>query len=234
MTIVVLLILTSIGTTAGISTINMARFNQFQNELKILQTKVNGLNQENKTDIGVEPTSTQQNILNEEEVSNIIYKNKTDDEKLDIKNSFKYVSSNNLKELELNDIKRDYLISIKYRYVVSCQGFEYKDKIYYMIEQIGNGLYNVNYVDKSKTGSFDLKTEKVNGDWKIIVSDIQYDGYVNYWQVKYKLVGDEYWKTSDKLEFYVSEPGYYIVNVIHGNEIDLGTKQITLMEEEQV
>lgn len=229
-TIIVLLMLTSIGTTEGISTINMAKFNQFKNELQMLQTKVNDLNQENKTDIGIELTTTQQNILNIEEVYNIIYKNRTDEEKTDVRDSFKYLTSNDIKEeLGLEGIKRDYLISIKYRYVVSCQGIEYKEQTYYMIEQIGNGLYNVEYKDKnSKIGKFDVNAEIDKDKWKITVSNIQYDGYVSNWQVKYKMAGDEYWKTSDNLEFYVEQSGSYIINVVHGNEIDLGKETLDI------
>lgn len=229
-TIIVLLMLTSIGTTEGISTINMAKFNQFKNELQMLQTKVNDLNQENKTDIGIELTTTQQNILNIEEVYNIIYKNRTDEEKTDVRDSFKYLTSNDIKEeLGLEGIKRDYLISIKYRYVVSCQGIEYKEQTYYMIEQIGNGLYNVEYKDKnSKIGKFDVNAEIDKDKWKITVSNIQYDGYVSNWQVKYKMAGDEYWKTSDQLEFYVEKAGSYIINVVHGDEIDLGKKTLDI------
>lgn len=229
-TIIVLLMLTSIGTTAGISTINMAKFNQFKNELQMLQTKVNGLNQENKTDIGTELTTTQQNILDTEEVSNIIYKDRTDEEKTDVKNSFIYLTSKDIKEeLGLEGIKRDYLISIKYRYVVSCQGVKYKDQTYYMIEQSENGLYNVEYKDKnSKTGTFDVNAEIDEDKWKITVSNIQYDGYVSNWQVKYKMVDDEYWKTSYNLEFYVEQSGSYIINVIHGDEIDLGKQTLDI------
>lgn len=232
-TIIVLLMLTSIGTTEGISTINMAKFNQFKNELQMLQTKVNDLNQENKTDIGIELTTTQQNILNIEEVYNIIYKNRTDEEKTDVRDSFKYLTSNDIKEeLGLEGIKRDYLISIKYRYVVSCQGIEYKEQTYYMIEQIGNGLYNVEYKDKnSKIGKFDVNAEIDKDKWKITVSNIQYDGYVSNWQVKYKMAGDEYWKTSDNLEFYVEQSGSYIINVVHGNEIDLGKETLDISPE---
>ncbi len=232
-TIIVLLMLTSIGTTEGISTINMAKFNQFKNELQMLQTKVNDLNQENKTDIGIELTTTQQNVLNIEEVYNIIYKNRTDEEKTDVRDSFKYLTSNDIKEeLGLEGIKRDYLISIKYRYVVSCQGIEYKEQTYYMIEQIGNGLYNVEYKDKnSKIGKFDVNAEIDKDKWKITVSNIQYDGYVSNWQVKYKMAGDEYWKTSDNLEFYVEQSGSYIINVVHGNEIDLGKETLDISPE---
>ncbi len=229
-TIIVLLMLTSIGTTAGISTINMAKFNQFKNELQMLQTKVNGLNQENKTDIGTELTTTQQNILDIEEVSNIIYKDRTDEKKTDVKNSFRYLTSKDIKEeLGLEGIKSDYLISIKYRYVVSCQGVKYKDQTYYMIEQSENGFYNVEYKDKnSKTETFDVNAEIDEDKWKITVSNIQYDGYVSNWQVKYKMVDDEYWKTSDNLEFYVEQSGSYIINVIHGDEIDLGKQTLDI------
>lgn len=229
-TVVVLLMLTTIGTTSGISTINMAKFNKFKNELTVLQTKVNELNQENKTEIGNKLTDTQKEILDISEVSEIIYKEKSEEEKTEIKNGFRYITKSEIKkDLGLEDIQRDYLINVKYRYVVSSVGFEYKEKTYYMINQIDTGLYNVDYNNKNKSeGSFDVDVDQSSGKYKIIVSNIQYDGYVSNWQVKYKMAGDEYWKTSDNLEFYVEQSGSYIINVVHGNEIDLGKETLDI------
>ena len=52
-TIILILILASLGTTIGTETINSTAFTQFKAELKIMQDKVNELNQENinKTNI---------------------------------------------------------------------------------------------------------------------------------------------------------------------------------------
>ena len=57
-TIVVLLILASIGINSGQDAINSAKFNEFKSELKIMQTKVNELNQSNETEIRPELTGT--------------------------------------------------------------------------------------------------------------------------------------------------------------------------------
>ena len=76
--IVLLLILASIGYTVGDSTISSAKFTQFKNELKVMQTKVNELNQENKTDDGQELTEEQKDILDIQEISDVIYNGKTE------------------------------------------------------------------------------------------------------------------------------------------------------------
>lgn len=226
-TIIVLSILAGIGITSGKETIDKAKFNQFKSELTTLQTKINELNQENNK-IGQQLSSKQEEILNTTNVSNIIYKGKSEEEKTKIKEGFTFVSSYTIQnQLGLEGISRDYLINVEYRYIVACEGVQYNGVTYYMIDQMEAGLYNVNYNNKnSGTGSFEVSSQKIGDKWKITVSNIQHEGYVSNWQIKYKLTGDEYWTSTDKLEFYVSESGYYIVKVVHGNEIDLGTKQI--------
>ena len=72
-TIVILLILASVGYASGTEAINFASFSQFKNELKVLQTKVNELNQNNEIDVGQDLKETQKEILNIETISNIIY-----------------------------------------------------------------------------------------------------------------------------------------------------------------
>ena len=223
-TIIILLILASIGVNSGKGTIELAKYDKLRNELTIIQTKVNDLNQENKTEIGQKISTAQKSILNIDTVSNIIYSGRTEAEKAEIEDGFRYCSSNYIeKQFELDGIERDYLINVEYRYVVSCEGLEYKGTIYYMIDQMDSGLYNVEYHNKnSNTGSFDVSAE----DYKISVSNIQHEGYVSNWQVKYKLSTEENWKTSNKLEFEVEKAGTYIVKVVHGNEIDLGEKTL--------
>ena len=228
--IIILLILSTVGVTSWNQTIEYSAFNEFTAELQVIQSKVNELNQNKKTDIGTvitEITENQKNTLNVEEVKNIIFKNKTDEEITKIKEGFRYCSKEWIKQnLELDSINRDYLINVEKRYVVSCTGFEYKNKTYYMSEQLENGQYNVEYNNKnSSTGSFDVNTQKEENRWKVEISNIQYDGYVSNWQVKYKLSTNDFWQTSNELTFYVTEQGYYDIKVVHGDEIELETNK---------
>ena len=230
--IVLLLILASIGYTVGDSTISSAKFTQFKNELKVMQTKVNELNQENKTDDGQELTEEQKDILDIQEISDVIYNGKTEEQKAKIKNGFRYVSKNYINEtFDLEGVSRDYLVNVEYRYVVFPEGFEYEGITYYMINQIYSEIYNVQYNDKNeKTGDFDVVVTKENNRCKVEISNIQYNGYVDKWQVKYKLEDSSYWETSDNLTFYLREEGKYSVKVVHGDEIDLGTKNVFIFD----
>ena len=235
-TIIILLILSTIGVTSGKSTIEYSNFNKLKNKLTILQTKVNELNQQNKTDIGQEIGDDQKAILNNEVVSSIIYKNRNDEEKNSIEARFRLLNGNQIKEhLGLYVYKGNYLINVEYRYVVLCDGLEYKGITYYMIDQIEGGLYNVEYHNKNDNkGTFEVNAISEGDKYKIIVSNIQYDGYVSNWQVKYKLSDVNYWNTSDKLEFYIDKPGEYDINVVHGDEISLGTKKLNLNYENEI
>lgn len=225
--IIILLILASVGVTSWNQTIEYSAFNEFTAELQVMQSKVNELNQNKNTDIGTEISENQKNILDIAEIRNIIFKNKTDEEITKIKNGFRYCSKEWIKQnLELDSIKRDYLINVEKRYVISCTGFEYKNKTYYMSEQLENGQYNVEYNNKnSSTGSFEIITQKEENRWKVEISNIQYDGYVNNWQVKYKLSTNDFWQTSNELTFYVTEQGYYDIKVVHGDKIELETNK---------
>lgn len=231
--IILLLILASIGYTVGNSTIDTAKFTQFKSELKVMQSKINELNQENKTDIGQKLTDNQKSILNITTISDIIYNGKTEQEKTKIQNGFRYISKNYINtELNLYSVGRNYLINVEYSYVIFPDGFKYEGTTYYMIDQIEGEVYNVRYNDKNeKTGSFEVNATQENNKYKVEITNIQYNGYVDKWQVKYKLEGNSYWETSDSLTFYLKDEGTYTINVVHGDEIDLGTKTVTISYE---
>ena len=231
--IAVILLLASIGYTVGDSTIDTAKFTQFKSELKVMQSKINELNQENKTDIGQKLTDNQKSILNITAISDIIYNGKTEQEKTKIQNGFRYISKNYINtELNLDSVGRNYLINVEYSYVIFPDGFKYEGTTYYMIDQLEGEVYNVRYNDKNeKTGSFEVNATQENNKYKIEITNIQYNGYVDKWQVKYKLEGNSYWETSDSLTFYLKDEGTYTINVVHGDEIDLGTKTVTISYE---
>ena len=230
-TIIVLIILTSIGTTSGISTINWAKFSQFKDELEILQIKVNEINQNDGISMG-QDLQGQEDILNIPVISDIIYNEKTDEEK--IKNGFRYFNNNSLKDdLQLESIKRDYLINFEYKYVICCEGFKYDGTIYYMANQIEGFMHNISYNNKNKeeTCEFTVNSIKEGNRWKIEVLNIEYSGYINNWEVKYKLDGQEYWNTANNLSFYVTKVGNYYVQVTHGDNIKSEPQLVSIIDE---
>ena len=231
-TIVLLLILTSIGATAGTSALEYSKYSKLKTELQLLQTKVNELNENNDSSKGQDLNNAQKEILEKEEVKSIIYKGK-EDKKDEVKKGFKFFSVSEIKsDFDLSGIERSYLINVDYRYVVSCEGFKYKNVTYYMIDQMDDGMYNVEYHNKnSNKGAFEVSSSIEGNVGKIIVSINNYDGYINNWQVKYKLNTEEKWQISNDLEFTVDNAGTYIVNVVHGDEIDLGKKTVTVSNE---
>lgn len=232
-TVIMILIISSIGITAGNGAISMTKFTQFKEELKILQTKVNELNQSNEINIGKELTNTQKHILEINSISDIIYKDKTQEEKDKIKQEFRYCDKDYIKnELKLDNIKREYLINVRYRYVIYTEGFEYENITYYMIDQINNEIYNVSHNDKNpKEGDFgfDIVSTKEDNMWKIQIANINYPGYISNWKVEYKDETEEEWKSSNTLSFYLTKTGNYYVRVTY-EDINLGTKRFSIVE----
>jgi len=223
-TIVVLIILASIGINSGMPTLDSAKFTQFKNELKVLQTKVNELKENNEKEIG------SANLTEEHE--NLIITNISNADE-NIISGFRYCDGTYIKEnLGLESVNRDYLINVEYRYVISVEGYEYDGETYYMINQLPGGAYNVDYNDKNpKTGEFDFDIDyiKEGNRWKIQVSNITYPGYISNWKVQYRTADKETWKNANGLSFNVTEQGNYYVRVVYG-DINLGSKLVSIVE----
>lgn len=218
-TIVVLLILASIATYSGIEVIKSSRLTTFTTEMKIMQTQVNELYQRYKdgdnTVLGLgkdlDSVSEQANKVFTEKESGI-----TD------QNEYQYFDQNTIKNvLKIEGVEGEFFVNIKNRSVVSYQGFQYEGKTYYTLEQLPNGLYNVEYMEKNinvDKPTFDTSVEKVSeGKWRVTVSNIQYNGYIDKWQVKYKLNNQDNWNTSEDLSFVVNEEGNYLIQIVNGN-----------------
>ena len=223
--IVILFIISGIGIMAGKSTIESAKYSQFMHELIELQTKVNELNQNGDIEIGRKLTNEQNEVFNNSVITEIIYNGKTEDEQNKIKDGFRYCNRAYIKQQLGLETDREYLINVEYRYIIYKDGFEYDGTIYYMPQQVNGTLYNVEYNDKNKkNGDFVVNIISEKNKCKIEITDINYDGYVNDWQVKYKLNTSNQWNISDDLNFYVRQQGVYDIKVVHGDEIELGTK----------
>ena len=92
-------------------------------------------------------------------------------------------------------------------------------------------MYNVDYDDKNvatkPTFDVDYTTIEEN-KWRINITNIKYDGYINKWQVQYKLKEKEYWNTSDDLSFVVNAAGNYQIKIINGN-VESEEQNITIL-----
>ncbi len=215
-TIIVLLLLASIATYSGLNVIRSSKFTTFTTQLKIMQTKVNALYQENsQKEYGVVISGDLQAQANK------IFAELSKDTQTGItsQEGYRYWDKNVIKELGIEGVEQDFFINLEKRSVISCQGFKEEGKTYYTLSQIPNGLYNVEYVQPtSDKPTFEVEVEAIDTDkWSITISHIQYDGYIDKWQVKYQLEGNSYWNTSDDLTFVVKEEGNYKIKLVNGD-----------------
>lgn len=232
-TIVILLILASIATYSGISVIKSSRLTAFVTELKIMQTQVNAMYEENG---GKDPLGEEIIKGNSEEVAekaSIVFTNlakwwnKQNGESknaAEIMEEYKYWSKEKIQELGI-DVEQSFFVNLKKRSVVSSEGFEYEGVVYYTLEQFEDSslysLYNVEYKQPNEgEPTFTVEKEYIGSDkWRITISKINYnDGYIDKWEVKYKLLEQENWNTSRDLSFVINQQGTYEIK-IENNDI---------------
>ena len=232
-TIIVILILASIGTYAALDTIQSSRLTVFKTELELMQTKVNELYEESKEN--QEVLNYGENIDDKaREILNIV-KDTIGITDSDI-NQFKHYKASFVEnDLKLGRMNQEFLVNIAKRSVVSYNGIQYKGQTYYALQQIPNTLYNVKYQDKNSSEGekvkFNLTQDRLEDRrWRVNIVDIQKQnstGYVEEWQVRYKIKGKEYWNTTKDMNFVVTTPGVYQVQLFN-DEIESSIKEITI------
>ena len=65
--------------------------------------------------------------------------------------------------------------------------------------------------------TFDFSVEEGENTWKIKVSNIQYNGYIDKWEVRYKKDDKDYWSTTENMEFEITDPGNYSIIIANGD-----------------
>ena len=229
MTVIILLILASIATYSGVSTVRSARLTAFTTEFKIMQTEVNNNlydeYQTKPTEIGKEITGEAQTQFNKVIAS-------LEGDGISISSSgqanYRYFDQETIQSLGIEGVEGEFFINIATRSIISYEGFNYENKRYYTLSQLPNGLYNVDYAENGNIPTFDLDYEQVEeGKWRVTISNIQYDGYIDKWYVQYQKDGNDYWNTSEDLSFIVTEDGKYTIK-INNETIESETKTIGL------
>lgn len=237
-TIVLILILATIATNTGIETIKSSEFTKFTTELKIMQTQVNNLYekyQNNEKINGVEVLTLGEEIDSNDKISKQAEKVFTKEVSgITDKTGYKYYSQNTLKELKIEGINQEFFINIQKRKIVSYLGMEYKNKRYYTLEQLPDGLYNVEYKKNNEKPTFTIEQKLISKNkYNVIVKiDSTYSGYVNKWKVRYKKQDSEFYKTSNNLNFTIEEEGIYNIQIQNGEiESDIKEQNIGIIQE---
>ena len=118
-TIVILLILASIGIISGTSTVQNVKFNNAKSQFEIVQSEVYTWNKDEMKNYGQSITGNskaQQTLTATGEANS----------------GYKYFSADYLKdELDIEGVKNDFLINVNNRKVLLVGGITYQDKTYY-------------------------------------------------------------------------------------------------------
>ena len=233
-TIIVLIILASVAIYSGRDIIQSSKLTSFTTEMKIMQTQVNDLY--NKWKNGEITINTENgNITNVSDNSTIgkdlTYSSSVQAQatkvlvgELDLAIGlndlvgYKYFDQETIQKLGIENVEEEFFIDIQTRSVVSYDGLEYNGTRYYTLEQLPQGLYNVNYDPSVSTPTFDVSFEKIGeSKWRITISNIQYSGYINKWTVQYQKQGSSYWSSTEDMSFVVREMGKYNIKLSNGS-----------------
>ena len=222
-TIAVLIILASIATYSGVNVIKESKLNKFIAEMKIMQTEVNSLydryssGEVSVLEIGKELDSEANNVFTGS-ASGI-----TDS------SGYKYYDRETIESLGIEGVEEEFYVNIEKRSVISRLGIEYEGEKYYTLAQLPNGLYNVEYENKN-TGkpTFNVDYEVIGENkYKVIISNIEYSGYIKKWNIKYQEKGSDYWNTTEDLSFEIDKDGDYNI-IIENGEVTSEIKPIHL------
>ena len=246
-TIIVLLILASIGIISGINTVRSSQLTKFTTEMKIMQLEVNDLYDSyannrsvnvNETEYigkGQEATGSTEAKPGIQEIGKDIssapqdkLNQATSGSGINITTEYRYYDQSTIQALEIDGVEGEFFINIVNRQVISVDGFEYEGEEYYTLEQLPNSLYNVDYNPTVGTPTFDVSCEQIeDSQWRVTISNIQYDGYINKWYVKYQEEGQDHWSTIEEFDFVVYERGKYIIKVANG-DVESEEKEVNI------
>ena len=190
-TIIVLLIIAGITTTAGIESIQTAKKTSMITELEIIQEKVNIIYEKRATNI----EDKQYYDALGQDISVVEPYKLTEVLKETSQEGYRYFSKEDLKKLDLDNITQDVIINFNTRDVVSIEGILVDNQRYYRLADIPNYPINkIEYIDKNtQAPSFDVEVNKIAEFWQIRIKDITYNSNVEGGSLSYKLKEQQNW-----------------------------------------
>lgn len=252
LTVIVIGILATIAINTGASTIKSSKLTKFTTEMKLMQMKVNELYdyyQNNKTldlkgviYVGKGEYDSDGNQITPgiqkigKDINNLGKEILTELGITDIPD-FRYYDQITLERLGLEDMENEYLVNIEKRLIICTEPFQDNGKKYYTLDQLPDGLYNVEFEQPTGTISYEVTSDGASiNNLKIKIFNISYSKYVNKWQVRYRLKANDgeeenAWKTTESFvgneyDIQIDKLGIYEVQVFHGEEIKSEIKEI--------
>lgn len=175
-----MLILASVATYSGVNILRQAKLNKFTAEMKLMQTEVNDLYNRYKN--GEDVLNLGKDLTGQEEQVNKVFTNEASG--ITETTGYRYFDKETLDNLGIDGVDGEFFVNIEKRSVVSYEGLKYEGVTYYTLAQLPDGLYNVDYQDRNtEKPTFDVATTVNNDKYTITVSNIQYNGYIEKWQV---------------------------------------------------
>lgn len=255
-TIIVIIILATIGINTGVTTLKSSQLTRFTAQMKLMQLEVNELYEKYISDgtvITKEGTKfvgkdilnigKDLSIANQEQINKIFKTSAEGGSNILDKSGYRYFDAETIKSLKIDGIDQEFLVNVQKRSFISLLGFKHDNEMYYTLDQLPDGLYNVEYINPN-TGkpTFDVNYEKLtNGKWKININNIKYEdgeeGYITKWNVKYQLADTQKpdkWYTSDELSFIVDRSGKYRILIyqqdVQSNFVEIEVKEISKIQ----
>ena len=228
-TVVVLMILLSIGTMTGLSAIKSSKYVKFKTELEIMQAHIDLLNEEYKEQLkeaketGIEFNEVGKEIsqINIEGEPSLSFEGAQENNRT----GYRYYDKQTLEKLDIVDLEREFLVDLDRRKIIAIGGFEYEGRKYYTIEQIKGTLE----LEKNEKGEVTFNTSyKKNEDstFTINLSNIKCSKYVKKYTIKYKMQDENDYKiietniTETNYSFNVEQPGTYNIKIIDAADFE--------------
>lgn len=233
-TIVILLILSTVGMTAGVSQINNMKLKSFYTKLEIAQEGIEKIVETDETykdvsglevklvEAGTEPTEEQKNLIQELSTKyNSSYNSA----------NFKFFTAEEVEnDLGISGVELDLLIDFQNKIVISPQGVEIDGEKYYMLENI---KYTVSKNETKNTGTVDFTyeiTKYGSNSYKIKITPNNI-GDITEGTVKYRKTGVAYWTVAKNNEIITNQLADYDIMYIDANNNSI-TKTITISLDE--
>ena len=222
-TIIILIILASIATYSGIEVVKSSNVTEFMTELKILQTNVDKIRSQKQSFDETEGESIQTGSAHYNELIErlkIVKDYGYSDDTASIA-GYKFFTEQQLKDkLNIEGVKQSVFINLEKRKVISLDGVRYENEKVYVLEQLPNNLYNVEYKGQgSNKPTFDVTIKETIEDqsWEVNIVNVQYDGDIEKWDVYYKKANTNDWRIGRQEYFSLSEMGEYKIKLVNGN-----------------
>ena len=214
-TVIVLLILASVSTYSGISTIKSSKQNKFKQELEIMQAQVQILYEKYSKEIeeGKEIEIGEELTNSEQENNAFQGANETD------KIGYRLFTEDTIKKLGIDGIKREYLVNIAKKQVISMEPFINDKTAYYTLSQLSEKNVIDTGIERGDV-EFSLQTNPTEQGVEVKISNIEYSKYVGKGSILYQKAGSTTWKTlvsdykKEEYSFTLSEVGEYNVKIV--------------------